>query len=126
MLIFGAHMSIAKGFVSAMREAHEVLGANAMQIFLKSPRGRVKSKLTPDEAREFRAYAKKIDFKYTVIHCSYLLNFAKDGVRWVLDSLIDDLNGAGMIGASGVVLHVGKHLDLGYGDALKKLIPNLK
>jgi len=126
MYIYGAHMSISGGFTAAMREAHEVLDANAMQIFMKSPRGKGKSKLTPDEAREFKAYAKEIGFKYTVVHCSYLLNFAKKGQRWALDSLIEDLNGAEMLGASGVVLHVGKHLDNSYEDAFEFLIPNLK
>lgn len=126
--IYGAHMSISDGFVAAMREAHDLLGANAMQIFLKSPRGRFKSKLTAGEAAEVKKYAAEVDFKYTVVHCSYLLNFAKEVSkdRWALDSLIDDLRGAEMIGASGVVLHVGKHLDLDYDDAFKLLIPNLK
>ncbi len=126
--IYGAHMSIAKGFVAAAREAYEGLGANAMQIFLKSPRGRAKSKLTLEEAEDYRVYTKEIDFQYTVVHCSYLLNFAKDVSkdRWALDSLIDDLRGAEMLGASGVVLHVGKYLDLEYEEAFNFLIPNLK
>ncbi|PIP66170.1 hypothetical protein COW94_03075 [Candidatus Peregrinibacteria bacterium CG22_combo_CG10-13_8_21_14_all_44_10] len=126
--IYGAHMSISDGFVSAIRSAHDSLGANAMQIFLKSPRGRFKSKLTAEEAAEVKKYSAEVDFKYIVVHCSYLLNFAKDVSkdRWALDSLIDDLRGAEMIGASGVVLHVGKHLDLEYTNAFKLLIPNLK
>lgn len=119
-------MSIAKGFVAAAKEAHEVFGANGMQIFMKSPRGRAKTKLTAEEAEEFKAYVEEIDFKFTVAHCSYLLNFAKKGQKWALESLIDDLKAVEMLGGVGVVLHVGKHLDLEYEKAMKFLIPNLE
>lgn len=123
--IYGAHMSIAGGFVEALKDA-DAFGANAMQIFMKSPRGRAKTKLTSEEAEEFRTVYRDLDFKFVVAHCSYLLNFAKKGQKWALESLIDDLRGVEMLGGSGVVLHVGKHLDLEYEEAMKFLIPNLK
>ncbi|KKT02903.1 MAG: apurinic endonuclease Apn1, deoxyribonuclease IV [Candidatus Peregrinibacteria bacterium GW2011_GWF2_43_17] len=143
MYIYGAHMSISArraqynqvvspkrnssdGFISALKEAHEVLHVNAMQIFMKSPRGMAKTKLTAEEAREFRAYSAKIGFKFTVAHCSYLLNFAKPGAEWALQSLVDDLKGVEMLDGAGVVLHVGKHLDLSEGEAFDFLIKNLK
>lgn len=119
-------MSIVDGFVSALKEAHEVLHANAMQIFMKSPRGRARTKLTVQEADEFKDYAKKIDFKFTVAHCSYLLNFAKPNADWALKSLIDDLKGVEMLGGKGVVLHVGKSLEISYMEAFDFLIKNLK
>jgi len=147
--IFGAHMSIANGFTDALKRSHEEMTANAMQIFMKSPRGRAITKLTPQEAGEFKAYAKKIDFKFVVAHCSYLLNFAKPVVDlsfadakqligeaprsaslssrcWALASLIDDLRGVEMLGGAGVVLHVGKSLELSQLDAFDFLIKNLK
>lgn len=124
--IYGAHMSIADGFVSALREAHEVLRANAMQIFMKNPRGMAKTKLSADEAKEFKVYAEEIGFKFTVVHCSYLLNFAKPNIGWALKSLADDLNGIEMLGGAGVVLHVGKHLGLNNAEAFNFLIKNLK
>ncbi|MFA6528337.1 MAG: deoxyribonuclease IV [Candidatus Gracilibacteria bacterium] len=125
-LIFGAHMSISGGFVGALKEAHASLGANAMQIFMKSPRGRAVTKLTREEANEFKDYARKIDFKFTVAHCSYLLNFAKPGAEWALQSLVDDLKGVEMLGGKGVVLHVGKSLELSHSEAINFLIKNLK
>lgn len=104
----------------------EALSVSAMQVFMKSPRSRAKTKLTSEEAEEFKAYSDEIGFKFTVAHCSYLLNFAKKGQRWALDSLIDDLRGVEMLGGVGVVLHVGKYLDLEYASAFDFLIPNLK
>jgi len=124
--VYGAHMSIANGFIAAMREAHDELGTNGMQIFMKSPRGRAETKLTSDSAREFKQYSQDIGFKFIVAHCSYLLNFAKPGVPWALSSLIDDLRGVEMLGGVGVVLHVGKSLELPYGSAFDFLIKNLE
>ena len=38
-LILGAHMSMAKGYLTAARETVEELQANALQFFVRSPRG---------------------------------------------------------------------------------------
>ncbi len=127
--VLGAHMSIAKGFVEAAQETVASLGANALQIFLKSPRGRGKTKLTDEEAGKFRAYCDANGVRFVVAHCSYLLNFAKPmdaNSRWPLDSLIEDLRSMEKLNGHGVVLHVGKNLELSFEDAEKYLIENLK
>ncbi|MFA5352240.1 MAG: deoxyribonuclease IV [Candidatus Gracilibacteria bacterium] len=124
-LIFGAHVSIADGFTAAALFAREKLSANALQIFAKSPRSNGKSKLTESEAKDYRAAAKSI---FTVIHCSYLLNFAKDlsQIIYPLENLIDDLHTSEMLGAAGVILHVGKHLNLSRGEGIAWVVKNLQ
>ena len=125
-LIAGAHVSISKGFVNAMRFAVEKLKANALQIFLKSPRGGGKCKLTDVEAGEYRKFTKQHQV-FTVVHCSYLLNFAKDlsKATWPLDNLIDDLKNGERLGVAGVVLHIGKHLELSREKGLSWVVKNI-
>lgn len=124
-LILGAHVSIAAGFPETALFAQEKLSANALQIFAKSPRSNGKSKLTEAEAKIYRAATKNI---FTVIHCSYLLNFAKDLSRIIypLENLIDDLRTSEMLGAAGVILHVGKHLELSRATGIAWIVKNLQ
>lgn len=124
-LILGAHVSIAAGFPEAAIFAKEKLQANALQIFAKSPRSNGKSKLTEVEATAYRAAAKNI---FTVIHCSYLLNFAKDlsKTSYPLENLIDDLNTSEKLNAAGVILHVGKHLELSRAEGITWIVKNLQ
>ncbi len=126
-LIVGAHASIAKGFVRAAEQTVEQVGGSALQIFLKSPRGGGVCKLTDSEASEYRKYAKEHGL-FTVAHCSYLLNFAKDleNKKWTLINLIDDLNNIERLNGAGIVLHIGKALELNRKEALRWVIRNIR
>jgi deoxyribonuclease IV len=126
--VLGAHMSIAKGFLEAAHEAVEELGANALQLFLKSPRGRGITKLTPQVAADYISYVDSIGPFFSVAHASYLLNFAKPLGHdpWPLTSLVADLRSMEMLKGDGVVLHVGKTLELPYEVAEDHLVENLK
>ncbi len=126
-LIAGAHASIARGFVRAAEQTVEQVGGSALQIFLKSPRGGSPCKLTDTEAAEYRKYAKQHGL-FTVAHCSYLLNFAKDlaDKQWTLTNLIDDLHNIERLDGAGVVLHIGKALELNRQVALRWVIANIR
>jgi deoxyribonuclease-4 len=125
-LIAGAYASIAKGFVKAAENTVEQVGGNALQIFLKSPRGGGVCKLTDAEASDYKKYAQTQGL-FTVAHCSYLLNFAKDltDKPWTLTNLIDDLNNLERLGGVGVVLHIGKSLGLPRAVGLEFVIQNI-
>jgi len=125
-LIIGAHASIAHGFLAAAEFVVEKLQSNALQIFLKSPRSSGSCKLTAAEARVYREFAMKHEL-FTVIHSSYLLNFAKDlsADKWLFENLIDDIENCAKLGGAGVVLHVGKSLELSRTEALQWIIKNL-
>jgi len=127
-LILGAHMSIANGFLGAVKEAHEEYGANALQIFCKSPRGRFEKALSEEEAKATRDYIKEKNIKWLNAHCSYLLNFAKpiDKDPWPVNSLISDVVKTYHLGGQGVVLHIGKYLELPKDEAFKYLKINLE
>jgi deoxyribonuclease IV len=127
-LLLGAHMSIAKGFVEAAIRTREVYNANAMQIFTKNPRGRAAKPLDAKVASEFKKYCKKNGVEFVVSHGSYLLNFAKPLPQnhWSIANLVDDLKRITALGGVGVVLHVGKHLELSYAVAERELVKNIK
>lgn len=128
-MILGAHMSIAKGYAQALQDSREELEANALQIFLKSPRGGRAKPLEEDEVAKFLANRKNFNIEFVVGHASYLLNLAKpaDKDNWQAESLKDDLYRLYRLGgAGGLVYHVGKYLDRTHDEARQILVKNLK
>jgi len=119
-------MSIAKGFLDACKRTVEEYNCNSLQIFCKSPRGRREKPLSEEEAKEVNDYVKKHNL-YLNSHCSYLLNFAKPMTidPWPLESLISDMVKTHALGGYGVVLHIGKYLELEKNEAYKYLSDNL-
>jgi len=127
-MILGAHVSIAKGYPAAAKYLVEELGCNAMQVFLKSPRGRAEKPLKEEEAKEFKKYCKENGLVYTVGHASYLLNLAKKipANDYQVKSILSDMEKIHRLGGKGVIYHVGKYLDLEYEEAQNLLVKNLK
>jgi deoxyribonuclease-4 len=125
--IYGAHMSIARGFVKAAEMTHEEYRTNAMQIFLKSPRGRHEKEISESDTAAFRSYCQSHAIRFVVAHCSYLLNFTHDMSKdiWPLDSLVSDLKNIHRLGGIGVVLHIGKYLELEAQAACRYLAVNI-
>lgn len=124
-LYVGAHASIGKGMKNALISIEEI-GGNAIQIFLKNPRGRVGKELDESEAKETKKYLLEKDL-FLVGHCSYLLNFAKPFSEnpWSVESLIDDMVRIEKLGGIGVVLHIGKYLDYSKQEAFENIKFNI-
>ncbi len=127
-MIIGAHMSITNGYAESLKDSRLELDANALQIFLKSPRGGRPKPLLTEEIEKFHKYKDQYKIEFVVGHSSYLLNLAKEqpNDNWQEDSLIDDLTRLSHLGGSGLVYHVGKHLTLDKTLATYTLIENLK
>lgn len=121
----GSHASMAKGFSKAIQDELDISG-NAVQVFLKNPRGRVGKPLDLEEAKKTKALVEEKDV-FLVGHCSYLLNFAKpfEEFHWSVDSLIDDLERIYHLGGKGVVLHIGKFLEYSHAEAFKNIVDNI-
>ncbi len=128
-MIIGAHMSITNGYAAALAQTRTELDANAMQIFLKSPRGGVPKPLQDSEVEKFKQNLVDYKIDFVVGHSSYLLNLAKpiDPLDdWQSNSLYDDLTRLSKLGGGGLVYHVGKFLKLDYDKAEQHLVENLK
>ena len=128
MLILGAHVSISEGFAKAAEVTALEYQCNAMQIFTKSPRSRVVKPISEEQAKEFRANCEKFDIKFVVAHSSYLLNFGKPMSKapWMKDDLVLDFERINTLGGYGVVVHVGKAMDIKPDEALNNVIENAK
>jgi deoxyribonuclease-4 len=126
-LILGAHISIGHGFLAAAHEAVDVLHANAVQFFVRNPRGSKGALLTEQHAEEFREYIKA--HKMTVVvHAPYVLNFSRSyqETPWAVKTLADDLIRCDRLGGIGVVLHMGKALGGTAERALTVMAGNIK
>lgn len=105
----GAHVSIAGSLLSAIDEA-DALGANAIQIFSRSPRMWKAPPLDPEQVAAFREARKERGIGPLAVHASYLLNMASpDRVnrQRSIRSFREELERARALGADGLVLHPG-------------------
>ncbi|MEN6374779.1 MAG: TIM barrel protein [Smithella sp.] len=110
MIRIGFHISISDGFVEAAKKAH-ILGCPTMQIFTRNPRGWVSFwAIDPAEAAMFRPILARYDIGPLVVHMPYLPNLTSpDEILYErsVAMLRDELERAGQVGASYLVLHVG-------------------
>ena len=130
---YGAHFSISKGIYKTIDEALDY-GCNMLQIFVSNPMGRSKNddKLNYyiEESLKIKKYIEERDIKI-VIHAPYILNFAKipefgKNESWWLKTLWKELTISNYIHSIGVVIHVGKYLDLTIEDGKNNMYKSLK
>jgi deoxyribonuclease-4 len=110
MIPIGAHVPMAGGLGCALQYARDT-GCEAMQIFPKSPRRWVGPPLDPASAAEFRKAVASSGFGPVFTHASYLINLgAEDPEQWERSTvaLADELARGHQVGASGVVVHLGR------------------
>ncbi len=123
----GAHISIGKGYAKAFEEAVSI-GAFAVQIFAKSPMMARLRLITEQEADDVKNYPQRNLIKYAVIHASYMLNFARPFApdSFQFKSLVEDIKNSEMLLADGVIVHMGKSLDMEIREAKKNFVKNIK
>jgi deoxyribonuclease IV len=118
---FGTHMNYYNNLVGAAKSVQNA-GGNLIQIFLTRPNHRVdKSDLEP-----FTRYLKDNDMR-VVVHSSYTHNIAQnwDQHSWWLKNLEIEIKYAHMIGAFGLVLHIGKQMELTREEAFNNMYTSL-
>jgi len=125
---FGTHISIAGGIDKAPERAHEI-GCECFQIFSRSPHGGKSLELTEDKINNFKKNCAKYNLKNYYIHTPYYINLASENDRIYhgsISAIKKELETADLLGAKGVVTHLGSAKDLGEKEAKKKLIKGLK
>lgn len=111
-MLFGAHVSVADGYLNALDYAESV-GCECMQIFAKSPRQWRGSAIDEPLAAEFVAARELRGFGPLFTHTAYLINLATVEPTLREQSVValaDELVRGATLGAVGVVTHVGTDL----------------
>lgn len=126
MLTIGCHLSIAKGFAAAARDAASI-GANTFQFFTRNPRGGKAKALDPKDLDEFACVCDETGIERILAHAPYTLNpsSAKPETReFALQTLADDLERMEQIMPGQLYnMHPGAHVGQGAETAIE-LIAN--
>jgi deoxyribonuclease-4 len=124
---FGAHISIAGGIEKAPKKAHEI-GCECFQMFSRSPRGGKSLELTEDKRSDFKNNCRKYNLKNYYLHTPYYINLASANHRIYYGSIAaikKEMEAADLLGAKGVVTHLGSAKELGEKEAREKLVEGL-
>lgn len=126
MVAIGAHLSTAKGFDKAALDA-EGIGADAMQVFTRNPRGGKARALGEKELANVQAFCG--NGMKIVCHAPYTINLAssKEDVRdFGVRTLAEDLKRMDRLGAECLVVHSGAHTGAGKKQGLERLVDSLE
>lgn len=126
MIHLGAHMSTGKGFDRAARDARAI-GADAMQVFTRNPRGGKARILRENELAQLAR--EREQGLVIVCHAPYTVNLASahDDVRAFGQQIIaEDLQRMQKLGARTLVVHSGAHTGAGEETGLARLIQSLE
>jgi len=126
--LIGAHVSVSGGVHKAMERASKI-GANAVQIFSGSPRSWRRVELGTIDTDKLFSEQEKYTVEKIYIHALYLVNLASpkaDLLARSIKSLKYDLAYSSLIKSSGVIVHVGSHLGLGWEKVRDKVVKRIK
>jgi deoxyribonuclease-4 len=124
-VLFGGHCS--GGVKKALDKAEEI-GAEAVQLFLQSPRAWRFPAHDPADLAAFRERSRESGVP-AFAHAIYLVNVAspEDVVyEKSVSTLSDSVKTACALGADGVVFHVGSHLGAGFETGLARAVPAIR
>ncbi|HET8653841.1 MAG TPA: deoxyribonuclease IV [Gaiellaceae bacterium] len=122
-MLFGGHVS---GGVKAAPERAQEIGADALQLFVQSPRAWRFPNHDPDVLASFPERARGAGIRSTLVHAIYLCNFASPDdeiYEKSVSTLGSTVDAACAIEADGVVFHVGSHLGSGFEAGLDRAAP---
>jgi deoxyribonuclease-4 len=124
-VLFGGHVS---GGVKAAPERAKEIGADALQLFVQSPRAWRFPDHDPEVLASFAGRAREAGIESVLVHAIYLCNFASPDDEIYgksVSTLRSTVDTACAIGADGVVFHVGSHLGSGFEAGLERVLPAL-
>ncbi len=111
VILLGAHMSIAGGTPNAIDRARRA-GCTVLQIFVKNSNQWKGKPLAEEEVQAFRASRTAAGLVDVVAHTCYLINLASpEGAlrRQSIDTFLEELRRATLLGLSHLVVHPGSH-----------------
>src|SRR3989449_6375387 len=127
-MYLGAHVSIAESIALAP-ERGKAVGADAIQIFSRSPRMLRKTKpIRPEEAKAFQEAMPANGIARAIIHANYLINLAgpdDNTLNYSRLAFVEELDRAQILGVLDVIFHPGAHIGRGEAHALQMIPPSL-
>ncbi len=120
----GAHVRTAGGVDKAVDRAEE-MGAETIQVFSGAPQAWRRKNYSEEEVEAFEARLKETGIGPVFIHGLYLMNFGTDNpelLKKSQEALIAEMNSASLIGARGVIFHLGSHKGAGYEARVGQVI----
>jgi len=125
-VFFGAHCS--GGVKKAIDRAVEI-DANALQLFVQSPRAWRFPDHDPADLAAFRERRVEAGLGGVLVHCLYLVNLATPNDDFYEKSVYTmrrTMEASSAIDADGVVLHVGSHQGAGFEAGMERVAPALE
>ena len=125
-MLFGAHCG--GGVKKAIDRAVDI-DADAVQLFVQSPRAWRFPDHDPADLAAFRERRAGAGLGAVLVHSLYLVNLATsndDFYSKSVDTMKRTMEASSAIGADGVVLHVGSHQGAGFEAAMERVIPALE
>ena len=126
-MILGAHIGVAGGLPEAVREARKI-GADALQIFSKSPQMWSGPPIAPAAAEAFRGAVREEGIRATAVHHGYLINLGSPKPVNLARSrgvFVDEIRRAELLGVDGLIFHPGAHLGSGADVGLRTIVESL-
>jgi deoxyribonuclease-4 len=124
-MLFGAHCS---GGIKKALDNAVGMDADAVQLFVQSPRTWRFPEHDPKDLERFRARGEETGIP-ALVHSLYLVNLAApdDAVyEKSVDTMRSTVDAACALDAEAVVFHVGSHLGAGFEAGLERVVPALR
>jgi deoxyribonuclease-4 len=125
-VLLGAHCS---GGVKGALERGVEIGADAVQLFVQSPRTWRFPEHDPEVLAAFRSRREEVGMGSVLVHALYLCNLATpdEGMYGKsLETMRSTVRTGCAIGADAVIFHVGSHLGSGFEAGLERAVPALR
>lgn len=119
----GAHLPIGKGLKKTADMGGE-LGIEALQVFLRNPRGGGAREFSPEELEYFRTHLEEQGVFPIVVHIPYICNPAsvkEDVYQYALETVQHDLQRCDLVGAHYLVLHPGSYTGSTLEEGIKRV-----
>ncbi len=124
----GAHVSIGGGIPHALERA-AALDCHALQFFVQNSRTWKFTPPTPDDVARFRERHAELGSPPALCHAIYFINLAApepDLHRQSVTALVNTAAVARVIGAAGVVFHVGSHKGAGLEATMPQIVSGIR
>ena len=125
-MLFGGHVS---GGVQRAVDRAEEIRADALQLFVQSPRAWRFPDHDPADLARFADRRREVGLGAVVVHALYLVNLASPNDELYEKSvrtMRSTVDAACAIHAEAVVFHVGSHLGSGLDAALERVVPAIE